>query len=223
MKNHPSLKLNELVREIENRLSRHTHFINDHLIALIQKAGIGTEDLLEWQAYDHPVSESYGRRQVHQSEQLKVLVNTWNPGDHTAIHDHQPDDWGAVQFLGNMSHRHYNFNKQTLSLASSVEVKSGSIVGITGSFIHAMGNFTDQPVLTLHIYGTNTRFTNERMSRIFELEKGRVVLTDGSAFIDRTEDYTILEEKVICDAATLEDYRNLIRPFYLRKSGIIPF
>jgi hypothetical protein len=162
-------RLNELIGVIENQISSIASFSNDQLISLIKQFNLTVDDLASYQAFDHPLTESYGRKVVYHSDRLKVMVMSWNSGDFTAIHDHQP-------------------------------------------------------AMTLHIYGTDSRFSDEKVSRIYEVEKGRVILTDGSAFIDRNEeDYLVLNEEIAIDPETLRDYQNLIRPIYLRRSGSCPF
>ena len=49
--------------------------------ALVEAAGVRAADLEAWAAFDHPVSDSYGRRLVHHGGHFELMVMSWRPGD----------------------------------------------------------------------------------------------------------------------------------------------
>jgi hypothetical protein len=190
---------------------------NELLLDFLAQLPIRVEDIESYSFFNHPLYESYGRREVFRSERLKIFVMSWNPGDFTAIHDHEPDEWGAVLFFGNMAHRLYALENGHLVLKQAATIPPGIKVGVTGSLIHAMGNQSDKPALTLHIYGSNSKLGNDLKTLVYELERNRIILTDGSAFLNRQDnEYTVVSEVLLTNEATLLDHAAYIQPFFAR-------
>ena len=189
----------QLIRKIESAAA----IDNSMLLAWLAESDLEVADILSFSYFNHPGRESYGRNQIYLSTRVKIFVMSWNPGDFTAIHDHEPSEWGAVQFFGDISHRLYSVDGNIIRLKQSDTLHSGMRVGVNGRLIHAMGNHSGNPVLTLHIYGTNSNFDGSWRTRVYEPEKKRVILTDGSAFLDRTDsNFEILGKIGFDEAAT---------------------
>ncbi len=89
-----------------SKLESKAGITNKDMLELLAEAKITREDIEPYSYWDHPESLSYGRRGVYLSDRVKVFVLSWNNGDFTAIHDHEPAEWGAVQFFGDISHRY---------------------------------------------------------------------------------------------------------------------
>lgn len=211
---HPGINLPKSIAELVKIIETAASIDNSILQAWLSEADIQAGDILPFSYSDHPAQESYGRTRIYQSARVKIFVMTWNPGDFTAIHDHEPAEWGAVQFFGEIEHRLYSADNNHVILKQADTLHSGMRAGVTGRLIHAMGNHTSQPVLTLHIYGTNSNFSTNWLTRVYEPEKERVILTDGSAYLNPTDsDYRVLQERIRFDEAALEDHRqnSLIR------------
>ncbi len=177
------------------------------MLDLLADASLTINDIDPFSYFNHPEGESYGRLSVYQSKRLKVLVLSWNPGDFTAIHDHEPAEWGAVQFFGDISHRLYSLENNQVVLQQAATIQHGQMVGVTGKLIHAMGNLSSQPAFTLHIYGTNTEFNTEFNTRVFDLELGKVVMTEGPAFLTRNPaSCNVTSDGVTAKGETWNDY-----------------
>ena len=140
---------------------------------------------------------------------------SWAKGDFTAIHNHGHSEWGAVYFLGDAEHRTYFSKKNELKLMSSEIIKKGSIAAVCGDLVHAMGNFSDKPFVTLHIYGSNSyKGTITEDSRVFELNTNRILTTLGPAFLNINDNLCKKQEVGIeTDEKTLRDFENITKLF----------
>jgi hypothetical protein len=143
---------------------------------------------------------------------------SWVPGDFTAIHSHGSSEWGAVYFLGEVNHRLYRADKNKIELVQKGIVPEGFIAPVVGSLVHAMGNLATKPVMSLHIYGLNRPKSNANDdSLVYELEKKQIRTTDGSAFLNISEELCKKTEKgIITNTETVTDYFEIIRSFYQR-------
>ena len=202
------MMLTEPLAGLISRLESNLSISNQTMLELLSEANITREDIEQYSSYDHPANLSYGRRGVYLSDRVRVFVLSWNIGDFTAIHDHEPAEWGAVQFFGDISHRLYTTKENQIVLSASDVIHIGTMVGVSGNLIHAMGNLSAERALTLHIYGTNSKFNQDLTARVFDLEMERVVLTDGPAYLDRpATSCKVLPDRIRADQATLEDYQ----------------
>ncbi|MCG8364781.1 MAG: cysteine dioxygenase family protein [Pseudanabaenales cyanobacterium] len=149
----------------------------------VMDAQIPPEDLLPWADFNHPPTDSYGRKQIYRDEGLEVMVMSWAPGDYSAIHDHGATQWGAVQFLGHVDHYSYTLNDGILQTQARVHFKPGDVAAVDHDLIHQMGNPGPGPCLSLHVYGCNTPQANiTGNARIFDLFEGCIQKTDGGVF-----------------------------------------
>ena len=201
-------KLSESLAALIRKLGSNPSMNNLTMPELLAESRLTRGDIEPFSYYEHPQTESYGRLMIYQSERIKVFVLTWNTGDFTAIHDHEPAEWGSVLFFGDLTHRLYTIENDQVILRQADIFHSGNRVGVTGSLVHAMGNLSAVPALTLHIYGTNSQFGTGLNARVFDLEMGRAVMTDGAAFLSRNHaDSIILPDRIWADGATLSDYK----------------
>ncbi len=155
---------------------------------LVLRADVQVEDMMQYEDFDHPVEDCYGRKLVYDGGQFEVMVMSWQPGDYSSIHNHGYTDWGVVQVFGHTHHMIYNLKNRHLSFAKKEILPKGAAIKVNNAFIHQMGNSTTQPYLTLHVYGSNHR--NEEITadaKNFDLELNRIAHTCGGAFFNLPE------------------------------------
>ena len=84
-----------------------------------------------------------------------------------------------------------------------------------------MGNSSKENIMTLHIYGSNTRKHNvSEGAKVFMPELHKSVTTMGSAYLNMKQDYIINEMPMnALSPDTLDDYLQLVTPFYERNNN----
>jgi hypothetical protein len=206
------------IQKLVIELSSHRQVDNRILNDIVSGISFIEKELEPYFFYDHAVTESYGRRLIWQDKNFKILLMSWRPGDYTAIHNHGKTEWGSVHFLGDATHRLYDFDNGQLNIAESSEFIAGQNASVCGDLIHLMGNSGSRNVATLHIYGMNIP-TSEQPSkaRVYLPELKKVVFTDGSAFLNMCPTLTLGEDWFTnISPETLIDYLQLVIPFYER-------
>lgn len=191
---------------------------SDKLVSILNSLKPIPEDFFGFNYFNHHPYLSYGRNKIYEGANFSIFLMSWLKDDFTAIHSHGTSDWGAVYFFGDIDHKLYQVNGNYLKLAGKSRISAGTIVPVSGELVHAMGNHSNHPVMTLHIYGTNESSApaNDNSS-VFELEKRQVRITNGSAYLNISEE--LCRETlpgVDTDPETLLDYLQAILPFYKR-------
>ncbi len=204
----PPPEINELIDKLGN-----LNFIdNNLLVKIIEKLKITEESLLQYAVYNHKPDESYGRRRIYRANNFEIFVMSWMPGDFTAIHNHGHSEWGIVYFLGNALHRSYESEENKLKLTKTEIIPIGTIAPVCGNLTHSMGNSTDKPFITLHIYGSNSYegiITED--SKIFDVNNNRIITTTGPAYINMKEEYCKnIDTGIETDENTKKDFDKLI-------------
>ncbi|MDY6936312.1 MAG: cysteine dioxygenase family protein [Cyanobacteriota bacterium] len=144
---------------------------------------ISPRDLMPWADFDHPIADSYGRKLVFDGGNFEIMVMSWLPGDFSAIHDHGATQWGAVQCFGSAEHYIYRFAEGVLSTLEPAHYSPGTVCAVDRSLIHQMGNSSNMPFLSLHVYGCEeVRGTITGNARIFDLLENSIQYTDGGVF-----------------------------------------
>ena len=162
--------------------------MNSQLVtAIINCAKVNEEELEEWNDYNHPVRDSYGRKLVYKENFFELMVMSWVEGDFSAIHDHGCTQWGAVQVFGEAEHAIFSLESDFLTISSCQKVDPGTILPVDGDLIHQMGNRTKTKFLSLHVYGlfTPSGSNNESVTgnaRIFNVTEGCIERTNGGVF-----------------------------------------
>ena len=183
-----SLALPFKLRSLTAQLRSLKKPLKEHLLGLVDTCRLTADDLEPWAHWDHPPSESYGRRLVWRDSNVELMVMTWLPGDHSAIHDHGSAEWGAVQCFGAASHRRFRLEGQQLISQKNLPYAPGQIQWVDGSLIHQMGNSGTVPFLSLHVYGTSRDSADiTAAARVFNLESGCIETTNGGVFFDLPE------------------------------------
>ena len=204
-------KLRTLVENIEEQ----GHLTSEFLLQLIPSLNLLAEDFSELADFNHLKHYSYGRTKLYKGTNFVIFLMSWAKNDFTAIHNHGQADCGAVYFLGEVNHRSYQVENNHLLLTGHSIIPTGTVVPVQGALVHAMGNLSDQPSLSLHIYGFNhPSETTDTTTRIFELEKKRVRFTSGEAFLDGHESFGKPTSDVTTNEETLLDYLKIILPYY---------
>lgn len=164
-------------------LRRSPHFTPRQIKQLVENANINSGELMPWANFDHPITDSYGRKLVYNGGHFEVMVMSWAPKDFSAIHDHGATQWGAVQCFGAAEHYIYRFADGLLTTEKAAHYTAGMVRAVDHSLIHQMGNPGTEPFLSLHVYGCaqpNPSITGN--ARIFDLLEGSIQYTDGGVF-----------------------------------------
>jgi cysteine dioxygenase len=189
---------------------------NTFLVALLREAKLKAEDFRKYYTFKHDVAQSYGRSVVYEGRNFIIYVMSWAPGDFTAIHSHGHSDWGSVVFFSDTNHRLYHAKGLKIELVEKSIIPKGSVVPVTGDFVHAMGNLTDTQFMTLHIYGSDKSVSNANdFSKIYEIEKKQIRTTNGAAYINISDEYCKkTDQGLLTNVETLVDYMQIILPYY---------
>jgi predicted metal-dependent enzyme (double-stranded beta helix superfamily) len=210
------------VEKIAGLIENREKVDNTWLVAMLKELELKEDDFKQFRNYDHDLAQSYGRTVVYEGQNFIIYVMSWAPGDHTAIHSHGYSDWGGVVFFSDTNHRSYRAEGANIELTDISIIPKGSVVPVTGNFVHAMGNLTDTPFITLHIYGSGQAISNANDSSfLYEIEKKQLRTTNGAAYINITEEFCKkTEHNLVTDEKTLVDYLQVIRPYY-RKNNLV--
>lgn len=178
------LTLSDSLTHIIHELEQNRNLDPGKLCSIIKEAEVRPEDLMPWADFDHPIQDSYGRKQVYLGDNYEVMVMSWRPGDFSTIHDHGYTQWGAVQIFGPAEHATFRYDEGEIHTLARWQVAPGDVLGVGHSLIHQMGNPTqDQKFLSLHIYGIAENIENVTGdARIFELEDEEIQRVDGGVF-----------------------------------------
>ena len=150
---------------------------------MVLAAQLTAADLMPWADLDHDLADSYGRRLVWQAPHFEVMVMSWAPGDFSTIHDHGHTQWGAVQVFGPAEHATFRWEEDRLTTLSRRRMAPGDVIGVGHRLIHQMGNPTETPFLSLHVYGAvEAGATITGDARLFEAATGEIHRIDGGVF-----------------------------------------
>lgn len=151
--------------------------------ALLEETSIDPLDLCDWHDFEHPIRDSYGRKLVKRGPNFELMVMSWMPGDHSAIHDHGIAEWGAVQYFGPADHVMFKEQNGVLNIDKRMTMRLRSVCEVDRSLIHLMGNPSDLPFISLHLYGrTDPAEFITGNARVFDLLEQRIQRTDGGVF-----------------------------------------
>ncbi|MAT53276.1 MAG: hypothetical protein CMN32_02265 [Saprospirales bacterium] len=163
---------------------------------IVMEANVQAGDLVQWSDFEHPVSDSYGRKLVYKADNFEIMVMSWRPGDFSTIHDHGYTQWGAVQVFGPAEHATFRYDEEGLMTLARWRMKPGDVVGVSHHLVHQMGNPTpDKFFLSLHVYGTyeaQDNVTGE--ARLFDLENGQIHRVNGGVFFALPESEYVSSE-----------------------------
>ena len=187
------MSVENLVKALESL----EQFTPENVHWVVSECDLGVEDLEDWIDYDYPVSDSYGRKMVHDGGFFEVMVMCWRPGDYSAIHDHGKAEFGAVKIFGDVEHAIFELEEQKFTTISRKRVKSGTTLKVTPSLIHQMGNPGKSNFFTLHVYGNvglDGGITSE--ARIFDYSRNELLFVNGGVFYLLPESEIVYRKKL---------------------------
>ncbi|MBK7173261.1 MAG: cysteine dioxygenase family protein [Bacteroidales bacterium] len=208
--------LQYLIQEIEDC----NEVDSSKLIDFIHSAKLQKEEFEPFSDFSHQQGFSYARTRLYEGASFNIYLMSWAPGDFTAIHSHGQTDWGAVLFFSDVNHRLYKVQEKNIQLIDKTGVKAGTIAPVNGNLVHAMGNLSENPAMSLHIYGSEKGISNANDgSLVYELEKMQIRRTHGEAYINIAEENCLETLKgLTTNKETLVDYLNIVLPYY-KKNG----
>ncbi|MCS5660862.1 MAG: cysteine dioxygenase family protein [Dehalococcoidia bacterium] len=187
------MSVKNLVKTLENL----EQFTPESVHEVVSECDIGIEDLKDWIDYDYPVSDSYGRKMVHDGGFFEVMVMCWRPGDYSAIHDHGKAEFGAVKIFGDAEHASFKLDGGKLTTIVRERNESGTTLKVTASLIHQMGNPGEKNFFSLHVYGNvdlESGITSE--ARIFDYSRNELLFVNGGVFYLLPESEIMRREKL---------------------------
>ena len=198
------------VKNLVEMLESLGKFTPESVHEAVSECDVRAEDIERWVDYDYPVSDSYGRKMVHNGGFFEVMIMSWKPGDYSGIHDHGKAEFGAVKIFGVAEHAIFKLEKQKLTTISREIIKSGTTLKVTPSLIHQMGNPGESNFFTLHVYGNvNLEGGITSEARIFDYSRNELLFVDGGIFYLLPENEIVRRKKLPeADRATRE--RDLI-------------
>lgn len=155
---------------------------------LVIEAKIDENELMPWADFDHPVADGYGRKMVYDGGFFEIMVMSWAPGDYSSIHDHGTAQWGAVKVFGDAEHAVFDIEDGRMTTKIRNRQTPGEVNPVTHELIHQMGNVTDEPFISMHMYGCpDPEGSITEDSRIYDFYEGKVQLTTGGVFFNLPE------------------------------------
>lgn len=95
----------------------------------------------------------YRRNLLRRTDAYEVLVLCWAPGQSSPIHDHAQSTCGVRVISGEAVETRYEHDAHGFLHPVAVErFAEGSAAGSQDADIHAIGNRTGDPLVTLHVY-----------------------------------------------------------------------
>lgn len=181
--------LPQSLQQLISRLEQETPTTPVQMRKILVESDIPEKDLMPWADFDHPAKDSYGRKMIYKGEQFEVMAMSWQPGDMSTIHDHGYTQWGAVKTYGPAEHAAFRVEDEILSTTSRKQFNAGDVVAVSHTFVHQMGNPTDEPFLSLHVYGDLEAIDNVTGdARLFDLRTDEIQRINGGVFFDLWED-----------------------------------
>jgi hypothetical protein len=173
----------DAVGQLLRRIERTSVGSADQAVELLAATALDESILAPWVDYAHPVRDSYGRKLLARGADFELMVMSWLPGDFSAIHDHGAAEWGAVQYFGPARHVTFEERGNLLSIRRQMVMQTGDVFPVDDSLIHLMGNASDWPFLSLHLYGrSKPAAAVTGNARVFDLLEHRIQRTDGGVF-----------------------------------------
>jgi cysteine dioxygenase len=95
----------------------------------------------------------YGRKVLHDSDHLEVMIARWTPNHPCAPHDHGRSS-GVVRLLrGASDHVRWTVAEGQLQRAAEERVEAGDVMSCGPALVHSMGCAgAEEPLVTLHFY-----------------------------------------------------------------------
>ena len=164
---------------------------------VVSESDIGFRDLENWIDYDYSVSDSYGRKMVHDGGFFEMMVMCWRAGDYSAIHDHGKAEFGAVKVFGDAEHAVFKLENRKLTTISREVIETGTTLEVTPALIHQMGNPGENNFFSLHVYGNvNLEGGVTSEARIFDYYRNELLFVNGGVFYLLPESEIVRREEL---------------------------
>lgn len=171
------------LQQLIQKLQANTALTPEQVTTMVREAAIAPQDLMPWSAFTHSAYDSYGRQLVFYGGHFEIMVMSWQPGDFSAIHDHGATQWGAVQCFGAAEHYIYQLTNRVLHSPIAAHYSPGMVRTVDHNLIHQMGNASERPFLSLHVYGCpENQVSITGNARVFDLLDNSIQYTDGGVF-----------------------------------------
>lgn len=183
------------LQRIVHALRQSTTLRPMQLKRIVEEAGVQAADLMPWADFEHPVTDSYGRKLAYKEARFEIMVMSWLPGDFSGLHDHGYTQYGAVQVFGEAEHAAFHVEEDTIRTLARWTLRPGEVISVSHSLVHQMGNPGREPFLSLHVYGTpeaHENITGE--ARVFDLERQVIQRVDGGVFFALPPEAVLREE-----------------------------
>jgi cysteine dioxygenase len=148
------LTLDQFVLEMGRApVSELTH---ERFLGLVDRLRI-SDELLDHRT--HFLDGDYARNLVLRTPHFELLVLCWRPGQASTIHDHAGSLNAIRVRSGELTSRVFRPvpgaapGAGPVALASEDDVRPGeALLGVDRGGIHQLGNTTDEPLVTVHVY-----------------------------------------------------------------------
>ncbi|MBK6950032.1 MAG: cysteine dioxygenase family protein [Haliscomenobacter sp.] len=172
------------LQSIADYLHHNRYLTPGQMRKLLLNANVRPEELLPWADFDHPDTDSYGRKMAYKGPNFEIMIMSWKPGDVSSIHDHGHTQWGAVQVFGPAEHATFRVDSGRISTLARWQMEPYEAVGVHHDLIHQMGNPTaDQPLpQPAHLRRAEDDPSITGDARIFDLFKQQIQRTNGGVF-----------------------------------------
>ena len=148
------LTLDRFVLEMGRRPVR--DLTHGHFVDLVERLAI-SDELLDGRT--HFLDGDYARNLVLRTPDFELLVLCWKRGQQSTIHDHAGSLNAIRVRSGELTSRVFRpivgaaQGEGPVELASEDRVRPGeALVGVDRGGIHQLGNRSDEPLVTVHVY-----------------------------------------------------------------------
>lgn len=177
-----------VVQQLAQRVHQLRNLTPEMARDLVIEADIPAAELMPWADFDHPIADGYGRKMVYHGGFFEIMVMSWAPGDYSSIHDHGTAQWGAVRVYGEAEHAVFKIQDGCMTTKTRNRQYAGEVNPVSHELIHQMGNVTNKPFISMHMYGCpNPEGDITEDSRIYDFYENKVQLTTGGVFFNLPE------------------------------------
>ena len=74
----------KLTRELDSLKNIDNQIVSE----IVNDSKLKASDFTSYLNFEHPSTESYGRKLILDNGKYKILLMSWRPGDFTTIHNH---------------------------------------------------------------------------------------------------------------------------------------
>lgn len=176
-----------LFRMLDAGLRFHQNSNKDGVDLVLQQLKHYSARFQDWKHYANFSDLHYTRNLVDDNDMLEMIVLCWNPGQESRIHNHGDSDCFMVVLEGEIVEKRFAVEGSAidagtcpnLSLISETKLAYGSdAVHIHDKLgVHAVGNATDKPAVTLHVYTPPIKRV-----KVFEPENNKIVIRTPGFF-----------------------------------------